>query len=300
MPEAPSGITASSTARHTATVSWTLPDPNIGDTVELAVSSDAEPSWHIETLGGTDEEWYDTGLSDNDETHYKVRYYLNAADQWSDWSEEVDVTAWYSLDTNTTAVTQAINQTVQSPGVLANNVIEYAGCRESITSQSVMGTTDTNTTAVFDYNESSQTIKTNFAYYLCTLRGGVYEYSTSYKGDAGNIFPCIYESKDTDFGDQNPQLTDRNKTVWAIKLHYEDLEEATFTVGISTDGGATWTTVNKTVGSGTERAASTTFHFHVTGQRFKFRIQHGVADETFKLTGMEIEYEDAGEHWDVG
>ena len=293
---APSGIVAASTARYCATVSWT--NDELYTEIELAVSSDAQPSWHIESLGGTDEEWYDTGLDDNDEAHYKVRGY--AVSGWTNWSEEADVTAWYSLDTNTTAVTQAINQTVQSPGVLANNVIEYAGCRESITSQSVMGTTDTNTTAVFDYNESSQTIKTNFAYYLCTDRGGVYEYSTTYKGDAGNIFPCIYESKDTDFGDQNPQLTDRNKTVWAIKLHYEDLEEVTFTVGISTDGGATWTTVNKTVGSGTERAASMTFHFHITGQRFKFRVQHGVADETFKLTGMEIEYEDAGEHWDVG
>jgi len=289
---APSGIVAASTARYTATVSWT--NDELYTEIELAVSSDAQPSWHIESLGGTDEEWYDTGLDDNDEAHYKVRGY--AVSGWTAWSEEADVTAWYSLDTNTTAVVGKDFATSYGD----DTVIEYAKGTEVLTSQSVMGTTDTNTAAVWDYNESSQTIKTNFAYYLCTSNGGVYEYSKSYKGDAGHIITCVYESKDTDFGDQNPRLTDRNKTVWGNKLHYEDLEEATFTVGISTDGGATWTTVNKTVGSGTERAASKTFHFHKTGQRFKSRIQHGSATETFKITGQEIEYEDAGEHWDVG
>ena len=292
----PSGLGVVSTSRYNSTLSWTN-EAEYTDIV-IGVYSDAQPSVHYEYIDGADEEWYDTGLNDNDETYYFIRGEISGEE--SNWTEEVSTTAWYSLNTNTTAVTQNIYQTVQSPGVLSNTVIEYAKGTEVLTSQSVMGTTDTNTIAAWDYHESSQTIKTNFAYYLCTGDGGVYEYSTAYKGDAGNIYTCRWESKDTDFGDQDPRLTDRNKTVWAVKLHYEDLEEVTLTVGISTDGGATWTTVNKTVGSGTERAASKTFHFHITGQRFKFRIQHGVADETFKLTGMEIEYEDAGEHWDVG
>ena len=292
----PSGPDATSTSRYTATLSWTN-EAEYTDIV-IGVYSDSYPSVHYETIDGADEEWVDTGLNDNDTTYYFIRGEVHGEE--SAWTEEVYTTAHYSLDTNTTAVTQSLYQTVQSPGAYSNTVIDYAQASESITSQSVMATTDTNTTAVWDYNESSQTIKTNYCNYLGLANGDICEYSTSKHGDGSYPIVCQWESKDTDFGDQDPRLTDRNKTVWAIKLHYEDLEEATFTVGISTDGGATWTTVNKTVGSGTERAASKTFHFHKTGQRFKFRVQHTSASETFKLTGMEIEYEDAGEHWDVG
>ncbi|KKK69513.1 hypothetical protein LCGC14_2933290, partial [marine sediment metagenome] len=126
-------------------------------------------------------------------------------------------------------------------------------------------------------------------------------FSDTYKGDAGAIVSCQYVTKDTDFTDQDELAIDRWKTVYAVKLFYEDVFASTdIVVAISTDGGDTWPySLSKTLGNGDESRKDATYHFIVTGQFFRFRASSGSASTTFKLLGMEVEYQDAGTHFTV-
>jgi len=158
--------------------------------------------------------------------------------------------------------------------------------------------TSTGTINVTSNIGSAQTIRNDYAYYLGTDNGTIHETSSEFKGDAGVVIPCTYITKDTDFSDQNQPMNDRWKTVYAVKVFYEDMYSSTaITVGISTDGGTTWSTMSKTLGTGDETRKDATYHFMVTGQFFRFKIFSGSASTTFKLLGFEVEYDDSGEHW---
>ena len=147
----------------------------------------------------------------------------------------------------------------------------------------------------------TQTIRNTYEYYLGTDNGTVHIYSDTYKGDAGSIVSCQYVTKDTDFTDQDKLAIDRWKTVYAVKLFYEDVCASTdITVAISTDGGDTWPySLSKILGNGDESRKDATYHFIVPGQFFRFRASSGSASSAFKLLGMEVEYQDAGSHFTV-
>ncbi len=146
---------------------------------------------------------------------------------------------------------------------------------------------------------SSQSLRPTYEYYFGTDSGTVHIYSDTYKGDAGMIIACQYITKNTDFADQDNASNDRWKTVYAIKLFYEDVYADTDIVAaISTDGGVTWPySKSQTLGNGNGARKDSVYHFIVTGQFFMFRASSGSASSFFKLLGMEIEYQDSGEHW---
>ena len=162
-------------------------------------------------------------------------------------------------------------------------------------SQTVTGTINVSAIAL-----DATTIKTDYGYYFGTDNGTIHLTSDSYKGDAGVIIPCQYITKDTDFADQDQQSNDRWKTIYGVKVFYEDMTANTqLTVGISTDGGVTYESRAQTLGTGNEKRKDTTFYFIITGQFFRFKISNGSSDGTFKLLGMEVEYQDSGEHWTI-
>ncbi|KKK98029.1 hypothetical protein LCGC14_2646850, partial [marine sediment metagenome] len=82
---------------------------------------------------------------------------------------------------------------------------------------------------------------------------------------------------------------------------YEDISESTtMVVAISTNGGVTWPySQSQILGTGNEKRKDADYYFIVPGQFFRFRVSNGSSDKTFKLLGLEIEYQDSGEHWDT-
>ena len=291
--KSPSGITASSTTRGYITISWALED--IYTSIELQYKVSV---WHsFPLLSGTATS-FETSVNDNTTYTFRVRGF-HSENGYSDWSEEVTCTSWSSTVTDT--CTGSTSYTQSSYSSVTNTVTDILTCTDSVTSGNTLTTTCTDTLTCTDLVGSSQTIKTDYAYYLGSSDGKIYRYSTAYNGDAGEVIICSYKTKDTDFTDQDGSLYDILKTVWAVKLHYEDVYASTpVIVGISTDGGLTWTTQQQSLGTGNGKAKNATFFFHITGQTMMFSIESGSASTDFKWTALEIEYEPAGQHWSVG
>ena len=159
--------------------------------------------------------------------------------------------------------------------------------------ESVLGTdyaeTPTAEIAIGGYVLDAISLKTNYAYYLGDSSGKIYEYSGSYLGDAGATIPSRWESKDTDFSDQDLQISHRSKTIEKMRLHYIDkTEDAVISVSLSTDGGATWTPRTKTIGTGDGKAKHQDYYSVKSGHMFRFAIENASATDEFLMTGLEI------------
>jgi len=305
---APTNPDATSIDFENINITWTD-----GDTYDLVyIAHNVTGVWH-ETItpvsGGVEEHLQNVGGEFvEDEWSFKMRGWATV-DGFSDYSDVVSATCHsgtnsgtVSLSANTsgaTAYAQTITGTVSSSGNISQTTA-YA--------QTITGTVEVNGPASpgaisggGTKGGGSKTLKTDYRYFLGTANGKTHLHSDEYAGDAGVVIPCQYETKDTDFADQDQKSNDQWKTVYSIKLFYEDMSADTdIVVAISTDGGATFpTSQTRTLGDGSETRKDATYYFIVTGQFFRFRVSSGSASTTFKILGMEVEYEDAGPHWDT-
>ncbi len=143
-------------------------------------------------------------------------------------------------------------------------------------------------------------LKTTYGYYVGSSNGKVYEYSASYKSDAGTSISARWESKDTDFADQSIEISDRFKTIEFVRLHYIDkTSSATVSVLVSTDGGATWTPQTKSIGTGDGKGKTKDFHFITTGQIFRFAVENASTSDEFQFAGLEVFYSIGGSYFEV-
>ena len=142
-------------------------------------------------------------------------------------------------------------------------------------------------------------LKTNYAYYVGSSNGKVYQYSADYKSDAGTSISARWESKDTDFADQSIEISDRFKTVEFARLHYIDkTSSATVSVLVSTDGGATWTPNTKSIGSGDGKGKTKDFHFITTGQIFRFAVENASTSDEFQWAGLDVFFSVGGNYFE--
>ena len=158
--------------------------------------------------------------------------------------------------------------------------------------------TDTETLTVSDSATAAAVtpLSTTFRYYYGSFEGKVYAESDELYSDDGTAIDAKWESKDLDFGDAFPEMNDRKKTVHKVRLVYVDKSNAaSVEMGISTDGGTTWTTRNKSVGTGDGKTKNTEFFFMVTGVYFRFRIRNKSATDAFQWTRFIPFFVDAGE-----
>ena len=142
----------------------------------------------------------------------------------------------------------------------------------------------------------------NYVYYIGTDDGVVYRFGPDYAGDRGLPITASWESKTIDFSDVDPSFTTLKKTIYGVTLFYEDLAtSADFAVYISSDGGTTWSSVSKLCGTTTGKVAEQTYTFldsrKITGQYFKFKIEHGSANKDLKWLGLRVEYEPQGKYF---
>jgi hypothetical protein len=143
-----------------------------------------------------------------------------------------------------------------------------------------------------DFVRDSQSISLEWKYFLADSAGEVYEYSDKFKGDAGLPISASWESKQTDFGDQDRGVADKAKYINYVRLYYEDkTASTTVSFSISNDGGVTWVTKTKSIGTGDGKSKAVDFWFRKTGHHFKFKIEHGSTDKEFLWAGFHVDVE---------
>jgi len=176
---------------------------------------------------------------------------------------------------------------------VSESVTDYATAED-------VSDTITDTMYVSDFIVDATDILTNYTYYVATADGKVYEYSGYYKSDGGTAITAQWESKDTDFADQSIENSDKFKTVEFVRLHFMDKSAgALIDVRVSTDGGASWTTKTKNIGTGNNKGKTKDFHFVITGQIFRFAIRSVSTSDDFQWVGMEIFYSVGGDYFEV-
>jgi len=141
----------------------------------------------------------------------------------------------------------------------------------------------------------------NYAYYLGDTNGKIFKFDSSYTADGTTAIATQCITRRLDFLDQLPELADRNKTIHGVKLTYVDKGAISVVVSVSSDGGTNWSTNTKTIGTvGADGVVKTkTFNFIETGQFFNVKIYHSATTGSLQWIQLEIELEDAGEHFEI-
>lgn len=140
----------------------------------------------------------------------------------------------------------------------------------------------------------------DYNYYIASEEGKVYTYSGDYTSDDGQPIECQFVTKQLDFADQYPQYNNMFKTVYRVKMLFNDLSsDLTTSVHWSTDGGATWEADEKIIGSGNSIPTSENFWFIDTGADFMFKIVHSSDDGSILWTGLEIDFLPRGEYMEI-
>jgi len=294
---APTSLSATSTSSSTIYLTWDNNyNPAAGSYSRILIqySTDGSTYSDLRRLGGAAENY--THSSPDANTTYYYRVYGKYT-TWEGPSNVDTATCWTSAESDTSTTSTVDSDSIY--GTEDDTVTEYVAITESITSTDSVPSTITDTVTTSEAVSSTQTIQTNHAYYLGTANGTTHLHSLDYKGDGGSVVSTAWQGKDADFGDQFPEVTDLWKTYWGAKLYYEDLEAIDVTVSLSVDGGVTWVSQQRNIGSGAGTTKSAMFYFHLSGYKVIPKITHGSASTTFKWLGLEIEFEEAGEHWDT-
>jgi hypothetical protein len=277
-PTAPSALSATANGyTDQIDVSWTN-----GITYTLIyILHKTSGSWGtLDTLDGDETSYEHEGVTTNVLHYYRVKgYHSGYTEPLSDPSNTDSAACW------------------------ADTIIDEIAVSESITEYKTGATpsdTVTDTMYVSDFAIDAKDIITNYTYYVGTATGGIYEYGGLYKSDAGTAITARWESKDTDFADQSIENSDKFKTVEFIRLHYIDKSAgAHISIKVSTDGGASWTTKTKNIGTGNSKGKIKDFYFVITGQIFRFAIESISTTDEFQWVGLEVFYSVGGDYFAV-
>ena len=255
-------------------LTWTNPQAYIAITIYR--SDDGGSSYDvIHNAEADDTSYEDTAFISNTKHYYKLLV------------EDADDTGYSNTD---------------SAAIWADNITDEIAVSESITEYATgVDVSDTiiDTVYMSDFAVDATDIITNYAYYVATADGKVYEYSGFYKSDGGTAITAQWESKDTDFAEQDIQNSDKFKTVEFVRLHYMDKSAgALIDVRISTDGGANWTTKTKNIGTGDNKGKTKDFYFVETGQIFRFSVRSVSTSDEFQWAGIEVFYNIGGTYFE--
>lgn len=234
----------------------------------------------LEMLDGTETSYDHESVTSNILHHYKARGRIlpRLNGDISDFSNTDSAACWTDNITDEIVISESI--TDYGTGSECSDTIEETIC-------------------VSDFVIDAKDIITNYVYYLGTATGGIYEYGGFYKSDAGTAITARWESKDTDFADQSIENSDKFKTVEFVRLHYIDKSAgAHISIKVSTDGGASWTTKTKNIGTGNSKGKTKDFYFVTTGQIFRFAIESISAIDEFQWAGLEVFYNVGGDYFE--
>lgn len=247
-------------------------------------------AWNLwRTIGGGAWSWDDGPLTLNK----RYGYYAHRIGQGDD-SNEVYMT--FFGDTITEALHLADSFTdAHAMGII---VIESLHFTDSLTDMAAFSDTITETLTLSDSNISSSTLKTDFAHYWGSEAGVVYITGPAIYSDDGAIITSYWKSKDTDFSDVYPELSNQRKTLYQVQVTYVDhYANTNMTVSVSNDSGSTWESKTKTVGTGSLEQKVAFFYFVMSGQVEQVKVQSSSTAHHFQITGIELFFLPNGENY---
>jgi len=268
----------------------------------------------------------------------KTSSHVSGTYTWEDWADNVDVLAdlqaggdgtWriaFSIEkvdggatldfdgwwddcslvitqefSDSSSETVSLSESTSDSITFGGSASETVTLSESTSSTITTSSSATETVHVTDNTASLALIAldVDYGYYLGSFDGKMYRESDVYKSDDGVAIDAYHISKQTDFADEDTRAINKDKTILMAKLWYIDkYANASVSVSVSNDGGQTWNEVLKTIGTGDETAKSATYHFHITGQHFQFRIRSNSSTDDFQWIGLEVFYQIFGEHFE--
>ena len=160
--------------------------------------------------------------------------------------------------------------------------------------------THTGTLTLSGVTLGSQSIRADWEMFLGSGSGKVFTYSDDYLSDDGTAISSIWQSKQTDLSDQKPEMADMWKNLWKIRLIYVDkTADTNVTIYVSTDGGESWTSKMKTLGTGDGTTKSADFYFIKPFEFLDVKIEHSSTANEFQWAGIYAYWTPAGEHFEI-
>ena len=269
---APSDLTATSSDADTIALAW----ENHDTYTDIYIEYNTGAGWNrLDSISGALESHDHDGATTN--TLHTYRVFGSTKDDESGYSNTDSAACW--------------SDTISEEVAASESVSDYATAED-------VSDTITETIRISDFTIDAKDIITNYVYYVGTAAGGIYEYGGFYKSDAGTAIVARWESKDTDFADQDIESSDKFKTTEFIRLHYIDKSAgALITAEVSVDGGATWTTETKNIGTGDNKGKTVDFFIVKTGQIFRFAVKSASTSDEFQWTGLEAFYSVGGDYF---
>lgn len=282
MADPQTNVSGTSTSSTGITVSWTNPGGYLYQELQYQT---LYVGWTTEsaTITAGDTSYSFTAVT-NVGYRFKMRGQDSTTEVWSSWSE-------------TSAEVTCVGEDVSA-------TLTLDGSSEDITTSTAVTDTGTKTINLSGYSLEAQSIKTNYAFYLASSTGAVYQYSDDYKSDAGTAIQSYWRSKQTNFTDQFKELENRQKNVHFVRLYYVDTDDDVSTsIKISTDGGVTWVgTATKAIGDGDGKNKSADFYFEggpISGQFFTVLITSATTDARLQWTALALYFEPGGDDMDL-
>lgn len=128
---------------------------------------------------------------------------------------------------------------------------------------------------------------TDYRYYMGSFDGKVYQENPEYYHDDNQEIACHLITKVTDKADQYPEAHGALKTVYFVRLWYQDrTENASVTVGVSNDEGESWTEVTKLIGNGDGKTKCKDYFFPVTGHTLQYKVENESASDNVQFIAL--------------
>ena len=291
IPVAPSNLYIASTGPLAHTVFWQNND--LYDSLEIYYHQNGGTYSKLADLAADTESYDDTSTS-GVVTGYKARGYI-AAKGYSNFSNAETVVHYVDSTTVSISVTPAQANTFDGGGggpahyedvIVVNIGVGVEG--GDIGTGGDFDDTSTNNIGITTLVMDSQTLKTDYKYYLGTSNGQVNEYDKDYLSDNGFSIDSYWRSKAIASFDVFPSLYSNWMTLYQASIRYVDLIANTpIILSVSTDGGIHWeSSTTREVGIGDGMVKEEYFYFIKTGAIFEFKIESPSPNKKFQIIGF--------------
>ena len=220
---------------------------------------------------------------------------------WSGYSS-IDSACIGGNYTDSTSETLALTDVTQDDTWGGDSASETLALTEAETIVQALSDSDTDTVSVLDSVATVSIIplETDYGYYFGSYNGKVYAESEDHTSDDGNFIDAYWISKDADFADMHIDCLDKFKSLYRIKLWYQDLKINTnVTVSISIDGGATWDSKTKVFGTADLTVKCAEYFFIKTSNKFMFKVESNNDTDKFQWLSLEVFFTVGGDWFTV-
>ena len=244
----------------------------------------------------TTEYHYDYAISNNVRYGYKVRY-MDDSDPGT-FSGSLYLTLFLDEDDDTIELDESTSDNSEI-GDIYTDTIELS---ESASGTGASSDSASDTMVMFDEagGAFTLTLETDYGYYFGDFSGNIYYENEAYGSDNGTAINAYWLSKETDFSDIDEDAISRFKTVYKARLFYVDRTAGTAViVSVSNDGGTTWTSAGRNIGTGDDTTKSIEFFFIKTGDTFQFKVDHNDTTGKFQWLNLEVFYSVGGDYFQI-